>query len=112
MAFLKKTAQMTFLKKKHDQKHSVMQSLGAIALMEAMYCTQLCYFFCETQLCYLLSAVLNKEQKRIGWNDGARNRVWEVLLFAFVDVSHRKQNDKKLIKLEPASRKQYLKMRG
>jgi len=45
MAFLKKTAQMTFLKKKHDQKHSVMQSLGAIALMEAMYCTQLCYFF-------------------------------------------------------------------
>jgi len=52
MAFLKKTAQMTFLKKKHDQKHSVMQSLGAIALMEAMYCTQ---------LCYLLSAVLNKE---------------------------------------------------
>ena len=94
---------MTFLKKKHDQKHSVMQSLGAIALMEAMYCTQ---------LCYLLSAVLNKEQKRIGWNDGARNRVWVVLLFAFVDVSHRKQNDKKLIKLEPASRKQYLKMRG
>ena len=43
---------MTFLKKKHDQKHWVMQSLGAIALMEAMYCTQ---------LCYLLSAVLNKE---------------------------------------------------
>jgi len=113
MAFLKKTAQMTFLKKKHDQKHSVMQSLVAIALMEAMYCTQLCYFFfCETQLCYLLSAVLNKEQKRIGWNDGARNRVWVVLLFAFLDVSHRKQNDKKLIKLEPASRKQYLKMRG
>ena len=57
-------------------------------------------------------AVLNKEQKRIGWNDGARNRVWVVLLFAFVDVSHRKQNDKKLIKLEPASRKQYLKMRA
>ena len=56
-------------------------------------------------------AVLNKEQKRIGWKDGARHWVWVVLLFAFVDV-HRKQNDKKLIKLEPASRKQYLKMRG
>ena len=82
-----------------------MQSLGAIALMEAMYCTQ---------LCYLLSAVLNKEQKRIGWKDGARHWVWVVLLllFTFLDVSQCKQNDKKLVKLERASRKQYLKMRG
>jgi len=59
-------------------------------------------------------AVLNKEQKRIGWKDGARHWVWVVLLllFTFLDVSQCKQNDKKLVKLERASRKQYLKMRA
>ena len=65
MAFLKKTAQMTFLKKKHDQKHSVMQSLGAIALMEAMYCTQLCYFFFVKHrfaTCYQLYCTRNKRE--------------------------------------------------
>jgi len=105
---------MTFLKKKN-----MIKSIQLCKVWGLLHLWKLCtahsfatFFFCETQLCYLLSAVLNKEQKRIGWNDGARNRVWVVLLFAFVDVSHRNQNDKKLIKLEPASRKQYLKMRG
>jgi hypothetical protein len=34
-------------------------------------------------------AVLNKEQKTIGWKDGAKHWVWVILLllFAFVDVS-------------------------
>ena len=62
MAFLKKTAQMTFLKKKTWSKAFSYAKFGGYCTYGSYVLhTALLLFFCETQLCYLLSAVLNKE---------------------------------------------------
>lgn len=87
MTFLKKCSN-NILEKKTCSKAFSYAKFGG-------YCTYGSYVL-HTALLLVISlvgirvfAVLNKEQKSIGWKDGAKHWVWVILLllFAFIDVS-------------------------